>query len=175
MMQYPPRHEAPVMSLRETLKHRLNDAWQGTPWYGDSSNKILAGITAADAARQVAPGTHTIWEIALHMTAWTEAVAGRARGMGAREPERGDWPKPQGTSTEAWTAVLADLAAARNQLLTDVDAAHEEDLQLHVKNHSPPFADTGISRANTVVGLIEHDAYHLGQIALLKRALRATP
>ena len=160
------------MSLRHTLSHRLEDIWNGTPWYGDPSDKILAGISAADAARQLVPGTHTIWQIVLHMTAWTEAVGARVRGAGAKAPERGDWPNVESTSPEAWATVLADLATARKELLAEIDATHEEDIQIHVKNHSPPFSDTGISRAGTVVGLIEHDVYHLGQVALLKRALR---
>ena len=162
------------MSLRLTLKHRLNDAWHGSPWYGEPSDKIMAGIAADEAARHLAPGTHTIWEIVLHMTAWTETVAGRVRGVGSRAPDRGDWPRADSTSADAWTMALAELETARKQLLADLDAAHEEDLHLHVKNYSPPFADTGISRAGTIVGLIEHDAYHLGQVALLKRALRTT-
>lgn len=163
------------MSLRVTLKHRLHDAWHGTPWYGDSSETILKGISATDAARQLSPDTHTIWQIVLHMTAWTEAVGGRVRGIGAKAPERGDWPAVGATTADAWTGALADLATARAALLTDLDSAHEEDLHLHVKNYSAPFADTGITRGATIVGLIEHDAYHLGQIALLKRALRAKP
>jgi uncharacterized damage-inducible protein DinB len=160
------------MSLRQTLSTRLDDIWNGAPWYGDPSTRILAGISATDAARQLAPGTHTIWQIVLHMTAWTEAVSARVRGAGAKAPERGDWPKVESTSPDAWVTALADLATARKELLAEIDATHEEDIQIHVKNHSPPFSDTGISRAGTVMGLIEHDVYHLGQVALLKRALR---
>lgn len=163
------------MSLRLTLKHRLNDAWHGTPWYGDSSETILKGITAEEAARRLAQDTHTIWEIVLHVTAWTETVAARVRGLGAKAPDRGDWPAADAASPDAWAATLGGLEAARRALLDDLDAAHEEDLHLHVKNHAAPFGDTGITRGGTIVGLIEHDAYHFGQIALLKRALRAKP
>jgi uncharacterized damage-inducible protein DinB len=161
------------MSLRLTLAHRLRDVWHGSPWYGDSSDKILSGITAAEASRRIGPGMHTIWEIVLHMTAWTETVAARVRGVGAKGPDRGDWPAPAGSDDAAWAAVLRDLAAARETLLAEIDAAHEEDLHLHVKSFSEPFRDTGISRASTVSGLVEHDCYHLGQVAMLKRAVRA--
>ena len=162
------------MSLRLTLQHRLKDAWHGTPWYGDPIQTILKGITAEEASRRLAPDTHSIWQIVLHMTAWTETVAGRVRGIGAKAPERGDWPAVESTTPEAWAAALADLETAHKQLIADVDSSHEEDIQIHVKNYSAPFADTGISRAGTVVGLIEHGAYHIGQIALLKGAVRAT-
>jgi uncharacterized damage-inducible protein DinB len=163
------------MTLRHTLLHRLKDTWHGAPWYGTPSDKVMEGITAAEAARQLAPGTHTIWQLVLHMTAWTETTAQRARGMGSKAPDRGDWPAVGETTEAAWQSALADLQAARASLLEEVGLAHEEDLQLHVKQHDPPFKDTGMSRAGTVYGLIEHDIYHLGQIALLKKALRATP
>jgi len=162
------------MSLRMTLNHRLNEAWHGSPWYGDPSDTILKGITAEEASRRIAPDTHTIWQIVLHMAAWTEATAARVRGIGSKGPDRGDWPDVGAPSAERWAAALADLEAVRKALLADLDAAHEEDLHLHVKKHDPPFQDTGVTRGATIVGLIEHDAYHLGQVALLKRALRAT-
>lgn len=160
------------MSIRGNLANRLRDTWHGTPWYGDPSDKILAGITADEAARRIAPGTHTIWELVLHMTAWTETVAARVRGAGATAPLRGDWPKPEGTSNEAWAAALADLEKAREELLAEIEGTHDEEIQIHVREHNPPFKDTGISRAGTVAGLADHDTYHLGQIALIKRAVR---
>lgn len=162
------------MTLRHTLVHRLKDTWHGSPWYGTPSDQILGGISAAEAARQLAPGTHTIWQLVLHMTAWTETTTQRVRGMGSKAPDRGDWPAVGETSEAAWQAALVDLQAARQSLVEEVGAAHEEDIQLHVKQHDPPFKDTGMSRAGTVNGLIEHDIYHLGQVALLKKALRAS-
>lgn len=161
------------MSLRGTLSARLIDIWRGNPWFGDCSQKILGGVTAAEASRRIAPGTHTIWEIVAHMTAWTETASARVRGAGAKAPERGDWPAVTATSDAAWAAALATLETARAELLAEIEGTHEEDIQIHVKNHSPPFADTGISRAGTVAGLIDHDAYHLGQIAMIKRAVRS--
>jgi uncharacterized damage-inducible protein DinB len=161
------------MSLRATLSRRLQEIWTGTPWYGDPSARILDGITADVAARRFLPGTHTIWEIVLHMTAWTEEVATRVRGVGSKPPDRGDWPKMPEASPEAWAATLADLQQARRQLLAEIEATHEEDFHLHVKSFKDPSTDTGASRAHTVTGLIEHDAYHLGQIALLKKASRS--
>lgn len=160
------------MSLRSTLTYRLKDVWHGSPWYGEPSDRILADITADVAARHLAPATHTIWEIVLHMTAWTEAATVRARGAGAKAPDRGDWPVIGEASANAWAAALNDLARARQELLSVIEETHEEDLQVPVRAHSPPFADTGISRAGTIAGLIEHDIYHLGQVALLKRGLK---
>lgn len=161
------------MTLRLSMVHRLNDTWHGSPWYGDPGDKILAGISADEATRKLSADSHSIWQLVLHMTAWTETVTARVRGMGAKAPDRGDWPDVGETTEAAWSAALADLEKARAELIDEINHAHEEDVQLHVKKHDPPFGDTGISRAGTVYGLIEHDIYHLGQIALIKRAIRA--
>ncbi len=161
------------MSVRATLANRLKEIWHGHPWYGDSSDRILEGINAAEASARAVVPAHTIWEIVRHMTAWTEEVGARVRGVGAKLPDRGDWPPITDPSAEAWHAALSDLQAARETLLAEIENAHEEDLHLHVKKFTEPFADTGSTRAHTVSGLVEHDAYHLGQIALLKKAIRA--
>lgn len=159
------------MSLRSTLAQRLNDTWHGSPWHGDSSDRILSGVSAADASRRVLPNVHTIHEIAAHMLAWTETVAARVRGSPAAPPQRGDWPPTPDASDAAWQATLDALGAARKDLLSAIQQTHEEDIQVHVRSSAAPPADTGVSRAGTVVGLIGHDIYHLGQIALLKRAM----
>jgi uncharacterized damage-inducible protein DinB len=161
------------VTLRATLVNRLKDTWHGTPWYGDPSDKILAGITAVEATKKISPDAHSIWQIVLHMTAWTETATARVRGMGSKAPDRGDWPAVGETSDAAWSATLEDLAKVRRELIEEINVTHEEELQLHVKNHNPPFGDTGMSRSGTVLGLIEHDIYHLGQVALIKRAIRS--
>lgn len=62
------------------------------------------------------PRGHTIWEIVLHMTAWTREVASRVRGAAPKSPPE-DWPKPKlGGGEPAWRSALADLAAAQKEL-----------------------------------------------------------
>lgn len=168
------------MSLRATIREHLMMVWAGEPWYGSSSKAILEDITAAEAAAHPWKGVQSIWELALHMLAWTEEVTSRLRGNRAGTPIRGDWPAVTNMSPEAWTAATTDLRAARYALLDALEHAHEEELYMAV----PVQTETGSSvpesatpttratRAQTASGLAEHDVYHLGQIALLKKALR---
>ncbi|HLA91453.1 MAG TPA: DinB family protein [Gemmatimonadaceae bacterium] len=163
------------MSLRATLRDHLLTIWAGEPWYGSPSKKILEDVTAAEASAHPLAGAQSIWEATLHMVAWTEEVASRLRGNAAKMPERGDWPAVTATSAEAWTATTDALRAARYALLDVVDKSHEEDFYLQVPT-SPGAPDPKkYTRAETVSGLAEHDVYHLGQIAMLKKALRAKP
>jgi uncharacterized damage-inducible protein DinB len=163
------------MSLRNTLREKLLTVWVGDPWHGASSKSIHSDITAADAAARPIAGVQTIWETTLHMVAWTEEAASRVRGNEAREPERGDWPPMPDTTEELWRETIAQLGAARQELLDVLEKVHEEDLYTLVPRAQG--AESGeeqrSTRAQTASGLADHDIYHLGQIALLKKALRA--
>ena len=162
------------MSLRATIREHLLSIWAGDPWYGSSSKEILEDVTAAEAAARPLAGAQTIWENTLHMTAWTEEAASRLRGNGAKAPDRGDWPEVSDMSASAWTATTDALRAARYALLEVLEMAHEENLYVQVpKTGLVPEGPLSRTRGETVSGLAEHDIYHLGQIAMVKKALRA--
>jgi uncharacterized damage-inducible protein DinB len=161
------------MSLRATIRDHLLSIWAGEPWYGSASKKIFEDVSATEAAARPIAGVQTIWETALHMLAWTEETTSRVRGNRAKTPDRGDWPAPTDTSAAAWTAATDELRVARYALLEALEKAHEEDLYMLVGPHSDGEAASKVTRAQTASGLAEHDVYHLGQIALLKKALRA--
>ena len=90
-----------------------------------------------------------------------------------REPERGDWPTMPDATTELWHETIAQLGAARQELLDALEKVHEEDLYTQVPR-AQGTQEPRNTRAQTASGLLEHDIYHLGQIALLKKALRVT-
>lgn len=162
------------MSLRATLRERLITVWAGEPWYGSSSKQILEDVTAAEAAAHPLAGAQSIWEATLHMLAWTEEVTSRLAGGAKKSPARGDWPKVTDTSPASWSAVTGELRAARYALLDALEKSHEEQLFTPVAEAPGKSEGHKATRAETISGLAEHDVYHLGQIAMLKKALRAT-
>ena len=60
---------------------QLNETHAGDPWYGSSRTRVLAGITAHDAAAHPIANGHSIWELVLHMTAWTRETTRRLGGV----------------------------------------------------------------------------------------------
>jgi uncharacterized damage-inducible protein DinB len=159
------------MTQREALVDDLRRAYGGNAWHGLALVELLRGVTAADAAAHPLAGSHSIWEIVLHMTAWTREVARRLRGGAVQQPLEGDWPPVGETTDQTWTAALADLAAAHADLEQAVLAFPEERLDSMVGPERDPALGTGVSYRVTVSGLAQHDAYHGGTIAMLKRAL----
>ena len=161
------------MSVRANLSQQLLTVWNGDPWYGSSSSAILKGITAEEAMAHPLPGAQSIWETVLHMTAWTEETTSRLGGAESKTPSRGDWPKVTGASQDDWMQAQRDLLDARKALLEAIEHAHEESFQLPVPKKGEGGHTKGVTRTHTVSGLADHDVYHLGQIALLKKSLKA--
>jgi hypothetical protein len=84
-----PRAPSPKQPTPEhgALATDLERAVSGQPWHGPSLAMLLEGVTARDAAAHPIAGAHSIWELALHLTAWTDEVARRLGGAAPSEPE----------------------------------------------------------------------------------------
>ncbi|MDQ6871348.1 MAG: DinB family protein [Gemmatimonadota bacterium] len=150
----------------EALRQDLHAVYAGEPWHGSSITEVLEGIDADMAARRPIPSAHTIWEIVLHMTAWTREVASRVRGAAAKSPPE-DWPAPRvGGGEPAWKAATDDLAAAQKEIEAAVAALRADDLLRWIENHEGTSCTVG----TVIRGLLQHHTYHEGQIAILKRA-----
>jgi uncharacterized damage-inducible protein DinB len=150
----------------EALRQDLHKVYDGEPWHGSSITDVLKGIDAEVAAKQSIPHAHTIWELVLHMTAWTREVASRVRGAVAKSPPE-DWPAPRfGGGEPAWKSAKDDLAAAQKEIETAVAALQADDLVRWIENHEGTSCTVG----TVIRGLLQHHTYHQGQIAILKRA-----
>lgn len=63
------------MTEIQRIVDQLNRAFEGEAWHGPAVMDILEGITAQQAAARPFNGTHSIWEIVLHIAAWERPVA----------------------------------------------------------------------------------------------------
>jgi uncharacterized damage-inducible protein DinB len=157
------------MTERERLVDQFEREIDGQPWHGPSLTSILDGISAEQAARMPSPDAHSIWEIVLHMTGWKREVTHRAQGHAAAEPAQGDWPAIGEVSERRWLEAQEDHRRAQRELLDLVRGLDEACLSASVSGNSAAFIGAGISVKATLYGLLQHDVYHAGQIALLKK------
>jgi hypothetical protein len=139
-------------------------------WHGGATPiGALKGVSAAQASWRPAPGRLTIWELTLHIAYWKYAVRRRLEGAdGPRFPRSpANFPKPPDPPTErAWKSDRRLLADEHEQLLdaiASVPVAHLD--------RRPPGARKWTS-GELIVGIAQHDAYHTGQIQLIKRLWR---
>jgi uncharacterized damage-inducible protein DinB len=161
------------MSETARIVEELEREHAGDPWHGSSVTDILKGVSAEEAAARVLPGVHTIWELVLHMTAWKNEARERLSGAPAGEPAEGDWPDMGPGTPERWYDTLQRLDAAQIALVSAVRALPEARLLEPANDLRDRAAGTGLSLYVLLHGIVQHDAYHAGQIAMLVRAIRA--
>ncbi|NOT09821.1 MAG: DinB family protein [Gemmatimonadales bacterium] len=148
--------------IARTLQPARGQAWHGGP----TPVGALRGVTAAAARWRPHPKRHSIWELALHAAYWKYAVRRRLLGgeIGGFPRSPANWPElPTAPNARAWEADKALLAAEHRLLLQAIERF--------------PGARLGRSAGgrkrwtwgDLIVGIAMHDAYHAGQIQMLKR------
>lgn len=145
------------------LSRELSLMWEGDAWHGPALKDVLEDIDVEQAAARWMAKGHTIWEILLHVTAWTDVFHRRLEGQEVAEPEEGDFPPVRQSTSAAWADARARLRAAHTRLVQRVArlTAGELDAKVPGSEHSARFL---------AHGAIRHIVYHTGQIALLKKA-----
>ena len=162
-----------MSSEADRLVDQIRRAHAGDPWHGSPVIDILDGVTHDAAMRRPPNGAHSIWEIVLHMTGWRNEVARRATGEPAREPAGGDWPAVGDATPERWRAALAALDEAHRRLAEVVRGLSDDRMLQPTNDPRNRELGTGVSYYELLHGIVQHDAYHAGQIALLRKVLGA--
>jgi len=155
------------MTEIERILDQLKRAYEGNAWHGPSVLEVLAGVTAAQAhARPLANG-HTIYELVRHIAVWEDVGRRRLQGDPAdveiSSPD--DWPPPDDTSEAAWEGAKAALDRGHRALAEAISKVPESRV-------NEPVYEGKSSVYVTLHGVIHHDLYHAGQIAMLKKALK---
>jgi uncharacterized damage-inducible protein DinB len=142
----------------------------GDPWHGSPVLHILEGIGATQAAARPIEDAHSIWELVLHITAWKNEVRRRLSGAPAAMPEEGDWPRIGEPSEARWRDARVRLQKAHAELTAAVRRIPEERLYEPTNDPRDRSLGAGVSYYVLLHGIVQHDVYHTGQIAILKKA-----
>jgi uncharacterized damage-inducible protein DinB len=153
-----------AMGEVERIVDQLKRAFEGGAWHGPAVIEILEGITAQQAAAQPLGAVHSIWEIVLHIAAWEGAGARRLRGDRAQLSSEEDWPVVTASSQEAWQQTMKALKQGNEELRSAISRLDESRL-------NQPILEGMSSVYQTLHGIVQHDLYHAGQIAILKKMI----
>lgn len=144
------------------LEEQVRRAFEGEAWHGPAVLELLADVSAEQAAAHPIPGAHTIWEIVGHLAATYRLVLQRIEGHSGNLSGEQDWPAVVDHSADRWHAAIEDLKKLNQQVRLAILAFAEDRLdQMLAPGHSSAYAH--------FAGLPQHDAYHAGQIALLRK------
>jgi uncharacterized damage-inducible protein DinB len=151
----------------DRIADRLTQTYEGdstgAAWFGPALRPLLRAVSAAEAARRPLPMRHTIWELVLHLAANIDFVLARLDGHELELSAAADWPAvPEGADpTAAWTEALAALDSRYDALMMRVRALDDEQLGVPVVGRPYPVY-------TMLHGIIDHNVYHAGQVALLR-------
>ena len=156
------REERPMREV-ERIADQHARAFAGPAWHGPAVFEVLQGVSARRAAAQPVAGTHTIWEIVLHVATWEQVVARRLGGQPFSPTPAQDWPPVRDFSAAAWKRALRLLERRHREARRAIAALPEAALEQRAAGES-------YSAYVLAHGAVQHGIYHAGQIALLKKA-----
>ena len=153
---------AAVDLVRQAISPARGQAWHGGP----TPVGALRGVSAAEAHWAPAPGRSSIWRLTLHIAYWKYTVRRHlVHGPIPRFPRSpANFPAiPVRADEAAWKADRA-LLAQEHRLLNEAIEAFSP-----ARLGRIPRAARKWTFGEMLIGVALHDAYHTGQIQMLKR------
>lgn len=146
-------------ALLKQYKEDFQRVYDGSPWFGKSVQQILRGIGPEQAFSRPVEKGHTIVELLTHIIAWRQVLIEKLNRSGRDKPKQKTTFQEENfgeAQDEIWGNLNNELAKQHNeiqQLLENFIQKPQKRLPMRV-----------------IHGVIQHDIYHLGQIALLSKA-----
>ncbi|HMK30205.1 MAG TPA: DinB family protein [Terriglobales bacterium] len=151
------------MTEVERIADQMQRAFEREAWHGPALMELLGDVDAPTAAAHPVNRAHSIWELVHHLTAWKRAIPRRMRGEAVELHGEDDWPPVEDFSEAAWKRALENLKSAHREL-------YQATLALPAARLSDPVPNRPHNLRFMLHGMVQHDLYHAGQIALLKKA-----
>lgn len=129
------------------------------------------------ASRHVEGFPHSIAELVFHMNYWMDYELRRVRGEKPAHPEHNSesFPSPGAAfSSEDWNSLRTSFA----QLLADFVAlakSSEGNMQRQVESLHERDKQIASTLEASLWQVVVHNSYHVGQVVMLRQALRAWP
>ncbi len=146
----------------------LNDTYESEEaWHGPSVVETLRDVTPRLADRRLAPDTHTIAELVYHMTTWRIFAVRKLQGdaqFDIKTKEK-NWKVFATIDALEWETLQMELSLSQEELVSELE-----------KRDSDAFLESIVPGRNysfytLLHGIVNHDLYHAGQIALIKKGL----
>lgn len=151
------------MDRIEFLKNTLSENFYGGAWHGPSVLEVLDELSPKEAEKKLG-SAHNIGELIYHLTTWKIFALKRLQGdfnykIDTPEKDFGNIGRIDDFELET---LLMELRLAHEELIQAVEEFDEAKLDEIV----PDRKYTYFTMLN---GIANHDAYHSGQIILLKK------
>lgn len=139
----------------------------GQPWFGRAVYEILGEVDESKAGTKPNGTEHSMLELIWHMNTWAEFVLGSLENRPADEMktiEANDW-RTLDPKNHTWKKGIDQLKSTHNKI-TELLQQKTDDSFL-----SEIVPTRKFNYRFMLNGLIQHNIYHLGQVAYLKKML----
>lgn len=126
----------------------------------------IEGLTAEQASWKPNPQSHSIWQLVRHILFWNEYILQTLQG--GREPANaidndqtfGDSGDPD--DEEGWREIVKRVAEVYGSMRHEIIRRESSDLD-------GSFDEQGTTIQEILADIAMHDAYHIGQIMLIRK------
>jgi uncharacterized damage-inducible protein DinB len=144
------------------IAEQLRRAFEGNAWHGPALLELLQDADAITAAAKPLPDAHSIWELVLHVAVWDDTACRRLAGEKWQPTGVANFPLVPEPTAAAWRKAVNQVKRTHNMLVKTVAALPESRLRDRVPGKKYDFYFM-------LHGVVQHELYHAGQIALLKK------
>jgi uncharacterized damage-inducible protein DinB len=150
--------------LTSILK-KMDTVFDGEPWYGKAVMTVLKEMDPSTVYVKPSPETHSAIELLYHMITWAEFTLHQLEGN-VPDPlkyEQLDW-RAINPVIHTWSAGMESYVSLHNRIINILKKSTPELL-----NRKAQHRDYDLRVL--LNGLIDHNIYHCGQLAFLKKTL----
>ena len=154
------------MKITELIAQHLTDVHNGDNWTEVNIEQTLADVSFEEAVVQTAASVNTIAMLLHHISFWNRAVSTRAAGKVPVIKADNGFAMAPIDSEKKWKVLQEDNIRSAAELATAIRLFDEKKLALPIlPDHSSAYKN--------FQGQVEHVHYHLGQIVMIKKMIRA--
>lgn len=150
-----------------SLIRRIENNNTGQPWFGRPVYNILEKVKSKNVYKKPNGTEHTMADLLYHMITWAGFTLKRIEGdknMDLAAFEKMDW-REINPKTHTWKNGLAEFKSIQRKILGLLKKKDDSFLKQIVDYRQYNFRFL-------INGMIEHNIYHLGQIAYLNNMLK---
>lgn len=150
----------------QSIIRRIENVNNGDPWFGQAAYRVLKDVSEMKVYIKPNNSEHSMVELLYHMITWVDFTLKRIEKDKINDlaaAEEMDW-RTINPKVHTWKKGLAEFKTIHKKIIT------------LLKKHDDAFLEEIVDYRKynfrfLINGMIEHNIYHLGQIAYLNKLL----
>lgn len=151
----------------QSIIKNFKDTLSGQPWFGRGVFPIMEEVDKSKIYINPGDSEHSLAELLFHMITWSEFCIKHLENAPAneiKEVENRDW-REINPKTHTWKNGLDQFKSIHEKIISILESKEDSFLKEMVPGREFNFRFM-------LNGLIQHNIYHLGQVAYIKKLLK---